>query len=126
MHHNIWLMIIDADGKPVDGRGEISNLTIPPAESSGQDRSNVLETGIKLVDLFAPIKRGGSVGREFCLVVGQMLLTGQIIHNLVTRDNVRVVYIHVPEGPGRRAPGVLDFYCQFVSKWCGIRCRRPK
>jgi len=89
--------IIDADGKPLDERGEIKDLTILPAENSGRVRSKVLETGIKLVDLFAPIKRGGSVGREFGLGVCGMLLSGQIIHNLVTRDNVRVVYIVAPE-----------------------------
>ena len=92
--------MIDADGRPVDGRGEIRDPTILPAGMPGRDRPKVLETGIKGLDLFAPIKRGGSVGREFCLGVGGgMMLTAQIIHTLVTRDDVRVVYIDAPEGP---------------------------
>lgn len=88
--------MIDADGKPVDGQGPIEDESIEPCARCGV-RGAVWETGIKPVDLFAPIKRGGIVGKEFCLGVGSMLLYGQVIHNVVTRDNARVVYIVAPE-----------------------------
>ena len=89
---------IDAEGRPVDGQGVIEDTTIHPCDRFGE-RGPVWETGIKPVDLFAPIKRGGTFGKEFCLGVGSMLLSGQMIYNFVTRDNARVVYIVAPEGP---------------------------
>jgi RNA polymerase sigma factor (sigma-70 family) len=90
--------IIDAGGNPIDERGPIVDPSILPAKDTGRERPIVLETGIKPLDLFAPMRRGSTIGQELCLHVGAMLLHGQIAHNLVTRDNARVVFILAPEG----------------------------
>lgn len=63
------------------------------------DATSVLETGIKPVDFFAPIKLGGVAGIDFCLGAGIMLLGAQIMHNFVMNNNGRVVYIGSPVGP---------------------------
>jgi len=92
--------MIDATGKPVDGKGPITEKSAQQVViSSHLNASPVLETGIKAVDLFAPLKRGGDAGMQMCFEVGRMLLKGQIIRNLVIERGHKVVYLSLSPGP---------------------------
>lgn len=82
--------VIDVFGRPQDGQGELQNITLlplyrdPPAYGSIPTRAAILETGIKALDLFCPIIRGGKIGLFGGAGVGKTLLLTEIIHNVVT------------------------------------------
>ena len=60
--------MLDVTGKPIDEQGEIvSEETLPihrpaPAFEDLEPSTEILETGIKVVDLLAPYSKGGKVG----------------------------------------------------------------
>jgi F-type H+-transporting ATPase subunit beta len=61
--------VLNVVGRPVDGLGPISQEKMRPIHRSApkfieQDTTvNVLETGIKVIDLLVPFPRGGKMGR---------------------------------------------------------------
>lgn len=66
---------LDIFGNPIDRLGEIkSNIEYPvyrkaPEITEGREEREILETGIKIVDLLVPFVKGGKVG----LLVGLVL-----------------------------------------------------
>jgi len=91
--------IIDIFGIPQDGRGELKTTKSKAilGESINFDQISIpqtpLETGIKSIDFFSPILRGGKVGLFGGAGVGKTILLTEIIHNVVTlnkQDNVSV------------------------------------
>ena len=81
--------VIDIFGHPVDGQGEIKvNQTrnlwqAAPGLSHIQPKQEIWETGIKVIDLFAPLLRGGKMGLFGGAGVGKTLLLSEILHNVV-------------------------------------------
>ncbi len=81
--------MLDVFGAPIDGlpapeadtRRSIHNA--PPALSDRMLRAEVLETGIKAIDLLAPIERGGKTGLFGGAGVGKTVLLTELIHNTV-------------------------------------------
>ncbi len=55
----------------------------PPALSERVLRAEVLETGIKAIDLLSPIERGGKTGLFGGAGVGKTVLLSELIHNTV-------------------------------------------
>jgi F-type H+-transporting ATPase subunit beta len=91
--------IINVFGEPQDGAGKIETKTLKPIISSGIEYddilvpSEVLETGIKAIDFFSPILRGGRVGLFGGAGVGKTILLTEVIHNVVVlakNDNVSI------------------------------------
>ncbi len=61
--------------------------------------TTLIETGIKIVDLFAPFKRGGQVGFFTPLPhAGKMVLLMEIVYNLTIHQGVYVVWMSLEEG----------------------------
>ena len=60
--------VFDVLGHPIDGKGDVKSTQMfpihrdPPAFEDMETESQVFETGIKVIDLIAPFKRGGKVG----------------------------------------------------------------
>ncbi|NTU46080.1 F0F1 ATP synthase subunit beta [Candidatus Roizmanbacteria bacterium] len=81
--------IIDIFGTPHDGKGPIVDtelLSIEQKELSYDEvltSTELLETGIKIIDFFSPISKGGKVGLFGGAGVGKTILLTEIIHNLV-------------------------------------------
>lgn len=81
--------VVDIFGEPKDGAGalkkehlrSIYRKSLPYHQIS--PREEVLETGIKVVDLFSPIIKGGKIGLFGGAGVGKTLLLTEIIHNVV-------------------------------------------
>ena len=75
--------VIDENGKPIDGLPAPKGAPVEPVpQASTLFAEPLLETGIKIVDLFAPIKRGGSAGVFTPLPgVGKFVLLAQLIQN---------------------------------------------
>ncbi|HUQ84930.1 MAG TPA: F0F1 ATP synthase subunit beta [Candidatus Limnocylindrales bacterium] len=81
--------VVDTLGEPQDGLGEIKAKEYKPiiAETISfanvEIPKNILETGIKVVDFFTPIIKGGKVGLFGGAGVGKTVIISEIIHNLV-------------------------------------------
>ncbi len=81
--------VIDTLGNPQDGLGDINAKEFRPIISKGITFANVniphelLETGIKVIDFFTPIVKGGKVGLFGGAGVGKTVIISEIIHNLV-------------------------------------------
>lgn len=91
--------VVDTLGDPQDGLGEIKTKEFRPiiAEAVSFAEINIpkeiLETGIKVVDFFTPIVKGGKVGLFGGAGVGKTVIISEIIHNLVilhAEENVSV------------------------------------
>ena len=97
--------VIDVFGNPQDGKGKISASSQREIFGSSisfdqiQTSSEVLETGIKAIDFFSPIIKGGKVGLFGGAGVGKTVLLTEIVHNIVTlnKDNSVSVFAGVGE-----------------------------
>ena len=81
--------MLDVFGAPIDGRpapAGIEKRSIhrpPPKLSDRVLRSEILETGIKAIDLLSPIERGGKTGLFGGAGVGKTVLITELINNTV-------------------------------------------
>ena len=81
--------MLDVFGEPIDGQPapEVNERRsihrAPPPLSDRVLRAEVLETGIKAIDLLAPIERGGKTGLFGGAGVGKTVLLSELIHNTV-------------------------------------------
>jgi len=75
-------------GQPVDEMGPVDNSeTLPihrsaPAFTDLETKPSVFETGIKVVDLLAPYRRGGKIGLFGGAGVGKTVLIMELINNI--------------------------------------------
>jgi F-type H+-transporting ATPase subunit beta len=80
--------IFNVIGQPVDERGDVSlNETLPihrdaPAFTELETKPSIFETGIKVVDLLAPYRRGGKIGLFGGAGVGKTVLIMELINNI--------------------------------------------
>ncbi len=66
--------------------GEWRSIHQPPIALSQQSTtSEILETGIKAIDVLAPLERGGKAGLFGGAGVGKTVLITEMIHNMVTQ-----------------------------------------
>jgi F-type H+-transporting ATPase subunit beta len=80
--------IFNVIGEPVDERGDVDqNETLPihrdaPAFTELETKPSIFETGIKVVDLLAPYRRGGKIGLFGGAGVGKTVLIMELINNI--------------------------------------------
>jgi F-type H+-transporting ATPase subunit beta len=80
--------IFNVIGEPVDEQGEvIFDETLPihrdaPAFTELETKPSIFETGIKVVDLLAPYRRGGKIGLFGGAGVGKTVLIMELINNI--------------------------------------------
>ena len=80
--------IFNVIGEPVDNQGEVdSSETLPihrdaPAFTELETKPSIFETGIKVVDLLAPYRRGGKIGLFGGAGVGKTVLIMELINNI--------------------------------------------
>lgn len=73
------------DGKePVEASQRVSIHSSPPNLTDRVVRAEVLQTGIKAIDLLCPIERGGKTGLFGGAGVGKTVLITELIHNTVS------------------------------------------
>jgi F-type H+/Na+-transporting ATPase subunit beta len=100
--------VINTLGMPQDGQGEIKAKEYKPIISKGVAFANVaipkevLETGIKTVDFFTPIIKGGKVGLFGGAGVGKTVIISEIIHNLVILNPEKNVSVFTGVGERTR------------------------
>jgi F-type H+-transporting ATPase subunit beta len=80
--------IFNVIGEPVDEQGEVvMDETLPihrdaPAFTELETKPSIFETGIKVVDLLAPYRRGGKIGLFGGAGVGKTVLIMELINNI--------------------------------------------
>src|SRR5881296_4203916 len=101
-------------GEPVDEKGPIkTKKTYPihrpaPALDEQETRTEVLETGIKVVDLLEPYSKGGKVGLFGGAGVGKTVIIMELIHNIATQHGGFSVFA----GVGERTREGNDLYLE--------------
>lgn len=110
--------VVDLFGKTHDGNGEIINPVFKPIFSPVVNyndistRLEILETGIKAIDFFAPMLKGGKTGLFGGAGVGKTMLLTEIIHNIVqlTRTTDDTKNISIFAGIGERSREGQELY----------------
>ncbi len=80
--------ILNVVGVPVDGKGPVSTKsTLPihrpaPAFVDQSTKVEIFETGIKVIDLLAPYRKGGKIGLFGGAGVGKTVLIMELINNV--------------------------------------------
>jgi len=109
--------IMDVLGKPIDNKGDIGAETLMPihrAAPSYEDQAattEILETGIKVVDLIMPIAKGGKVGLFGGAGVGKTVALMELIRNIAHEHTGYSVFA----GVGERTREGNDFYHEMTD-----------
>ena len=95
--------LIDVAGEPLDGLGEIAaNVRWaihrpPPAYDQQSSTTEVLETGIKALDLICPFTKGGKIGAYGGAGVGKTVIIQELIANIAKFHDGYSVFAGVGE-----------------------------
>ena len=89
-------------GEPIDGKKAVKGQTAPihrdpPALVEQSGKTEILETGIKVIDLIAPIAKGGKVGLFGGAGVGKTVLIQELINNIAKFHSGNSVFAGVGE-----------------------------
>ena len=96
---NVLGRLIDGSGQPIDDGPALNKAQAQPIyRSMANPVSSLLETGIKVIDLIAPLRRGGHHGLFTPLSgVGLMFVAGQLVQSISTLHGGYVVYMGLEE-----------------------------
>ena len=106
--------VLNVVGRPVDGLGPVETeeyypIHRPAPSFEEQDTSvNVLETGVKVIDLLVPFPRGGKMGMFGGAGVGKTVVMMEMIHNIAMQHGG----ISVFAGVGERTREGNDLYME--------------
>ncbi|TSC52824.1 MAG: F-type H+-transporting ATPase subunit beta [Parcubacteria group bacterium LiPW_39] len=95
--------VLDVLGNPIDGQGEIKTkkkylIHRPSPKFIDQStKTEILETGIKIIDLICPIAKGGKVGMFGGAGVGKTVIIMELIHNIAQEHGGYSVFAGVGE-----------------------------
>src|ERR1700752_4462872 len=109
--------IMNVLGEPIDERGEVSNeLTASihrkaPAYDELSPSQELLETGIKVIDLICPFAKGGKVGLFGGAGVGKTVNMMELINNIAKAHSGLSVFA----GVGERTREGNDFYHEMAD-----------
>jgi len=101
-------------GEPMDGKEPVKTETYmpihckPPAFKEQSTTVEILETGIKVIDLIAPIVRGGKVGLFGGAGVGKTVIVMELIRNIAIEHGGVSVFA----GIGERTREGNDLYLE--------------
>ena len=107
-------------GDPIDNLGEVKAKEYMPIHRNAptfeqqQTSAEILETGIKVIDLLCPYARGGKIGLFGGAGVGKTVLMQELIHNIAMEHGGKSVVC----GVGERTREGNDMY--FEMKESGV------
>jgi len=90
-------------GQPIDGLGEVKTDKYMPIHREAPTfaeqvtQNEILETGIKVIDLLCPYAKGGKIGLFGGAGVGKTVLEQELIHNIAIEHGGRSVVAGVGE-----------------------------
>lgn len=99
---------IDLHGAPQDGKGPLENPDVIPIYRSDKQHvyndiapddatSGLIETGIKAIDIFTPVPRGGKIGLIGGAGVGKTMIMTEIMHNINSQGRSVSVFAGIGE-----------------------------
>lgn len=109
--------IINVIGEPIDERGPITTKHMSPIHRSApklteqSTQTEILTTGIKVVDLLAPYSKGGKIGLFGGAGVGKTVLIMELINNIAKGHGGYSVFA----GVGERTREGNDLYHEMIE-----------
>ena len=109
--------LMDYAGRPIDYKGDIKTEThlpihrAPPGFLDQETRPQIFETGIKVIDLLAPFKKGGKIGLFGGAGVGKTVVIMELIHNVAKHHGGVSVFA----GVGERTREGNDLYLDMAQ-----------
>ncbi|UUD38125.1 F0F1 ATP synthase subunit beta [Mycoplasmoides fastidiosum] len=104
--------IFNVTGQPIDEKPMPENIEFrtihanPPSLEDQSSKLEILETGIKIIDLLTPYAKGGKIGLFGGAGVGKTVIVQELIHNIATNHGGLSVFA----GVGERTREGNDFY----------------
>ena len=104
-------------GKPIDEKPAPEGVEYmpihrkPPKFEEQSTETEILETGIKVIDLLCPYQRGGKIGLFGGAGVGKTVLIQELITNIATEHNGYSVFT----GVGERTREGNDLYYEMIE-----------
>jgi F-type H+-transporting ATPase subunit beta len=94
--------MFNVTGEPIDGKPATTGIVSPihreaPGLTDQSGKTEILETGIKVIDLLAPIMKGGKVGLIGGAGVGKTVLIQELINNIAKFHSGNSVFAGVGE-----------------------------
>ena len=109
--------IMNVIGEPIDERGPIGHTETSPIHAEAPEfidqstESEILVTGIKVVDLLAPYAKGGKIGLFGGAGVGKTVLIMELINNIAIGSGGYSVFA----GVGERTREGNDLYHEMIE-----------
>ncbi|MDM9586156.1 F0F1 ATP synthase subunit beta [Nostoc sp. GT001] len=109
--------IFNVLGEPVDNKGPVNAEASLPIHRSApkftdlETKPSVFETGIKVVDLLTPYRRGGKIGLFGGAGVGKTVIMMELINNIATQHGGVSVFA----GVGERTREGNDLYNEMIE-----------
>ena len=109
--------MFDPLGRPIDGKGSVDDVPHwpihrkAPSFAEQKPATEILETGIKVVDLICPYAKGGKIGLFGGAGVGKTVLIQELIYNIATEHNGYSVFT----GVGERTREGNDLYGEMTE-----------
>jgi len=109
--------ILNVTGEPVDEQGPVKNDTTapihrdPPSFTEQSTQAEVLETGIKVIDLLCPYAKGGKIGLFGGAGVGKTVTIQELINNIAKGHGGLSVFA----GVGERTREGRDLYNEMIE-----------
>ena len=106
--------VVNLFGNPIDGKGQIKFDSLEPIYYDYGSKINpiseisILQTGIKVIDMFCPLMKGGKMGLFGGAGVGKTMLLTEILHNVVGTSEGKSVSVFA--GVGERSREGLELY----------------
>ena len=110
--------MFDLLGQPIDEKPAPEGLErwsihrAPPPFDEQEPATEILETGIKVVDLICPYAKGGKIGLFGGAGVGKTVLIQELIYNVATAHNGYSVFT----GVGERTREGNDLYLEMAQR----------
>jgi F-type H+-transporting ATPase subunit beta len=109
--------IFNVLGEPVDQKGPVNNDETSPIHREApkltdlETTPSVFETGIKVIDLLTPYRRGGKIGLFGGAGVGKTVIMMELINNIATQHGGVSVFA----GVGERTREGNDLYNEMIE-----------
>ena len=109
--------IFNVLGEPIDGKEQVKGAATdqihkaPPPLSDQETKPQVLETGIKVIDLIAPFTKGGKIGIFGGAGVGKTVVVKELIRNIAMEHKGHSVFA----GVGERTREGTDLWLEMLE-----------
>ena len=113
---NILGRMFNSYGEPID-KQQLTSVSKKPIESKTSTlkeintEAEILWTGIKVIDFFAPLQKGFKMGLLGGAGVGKTVLIKELIHNVYTSQQSNAIFV----GAGERSREGVELYNEMKS-----------